>query len=144
MPKLNDLQVYERLFERLEQLKRGEKIETRTLRKLLTDEQLTTLKSAVVTGKSNGKNITEIQKEFVQKIVDDLFADMDNIFERLQHKAEVKRAKIFLKAYCGAKENKNPLTEANNALTRSGFRRMDAMKVTDPMHPRNKPLRSKK
>jgi hypothetical protein len=128
MPKLTELQTYDRLRERLEQLKAGKIFETRTLGLLLTDEQLTDLKAKIAQGKAAGKTVHTTQTAFIENIFDAMTNDLDNIADRMIAQAELEGAKVFMSAYSEAEAaGKNAMTEANAALTRRGFNRSDGV-----------------
>jgi len=128
MPKLSEIQVFDRLTERLEQLKSGKSFETRTLGKLLTETQLTELEAEIVSGKAVGRSVHASQTAFIEQVVNAMKADLNNIADRMLERVEIDSAKVFMKAFSEAKaDNKNAEAEANAALTRRGFRREDGV-----------------
>jgi len=138
MPKLTEIQTYDRLCERLEQLKAGKSFETRTLGQLLTAEQLADLKAKIVQGKAAGQTVHTTQTDFIESIVGAMTSDLDNIADRMIAQAELEGAKVFMSAYSKAKAaGQNPMTEANEALTRRGFKRTDGVSYKNKLDERD-------
>lgn len=136
MPKLSELQTYDRLYDRLTELNEGKSFDTRTLGKLLTEKQLAELKDQIALGKKNGETVHSIQTEFFKNIVHAMQNESDNIANRMIEEVEIDAAKVFLAAYYDAQDyKKNAFAEANAALTRRGFKRIDDVqgifKLTD-------------
>jgi len=139
MPKLSELQTYDRLCGRLEELKAGKSIETRTLSKLLTDQQSIALKAAIANGKATGQSVHSVQIGFFEEVIKAMNADMDNIADRMIANLELDSAKVYMGAHIQAVKNKkNPETEANAALTRRKLRRIDGMDYSTALNARDK------
>ncbi len=138
MPNLSELQIYDRLCGRLEELKAGKSIETRTLSKLLTDQQSTALKAAIADGKATGQRVRSVQISFFEEVVKAMNADMGNIADRMIADVTLDSAKVYMDAYTQALKNrKNPETEANAALTRRKFKRNDGMNYSTALNARD-------
>lgn len=143
MPKLTELQTYDRLRERLKQLKTGKSFETRTLGQLLTDEQLADLRAKIVQGKAAGQTVHTTQTAFIKNIVDAMTNDLDNIADRMIAQAEIEGAKVFMSAYSEAKAaGKNAMAEANAALTRRGFKRSDGVSYKNKLDERDEQVQA--
>jgi len=148
MPKLNGIQIYERLKERLTQLEAGEEIAAREIRALLTVEQQQELEDAwkvqqelrkdkrprtVEEEKSLGwKSKREVRIEVFKRAVKTADDGIEKEFERLQLEATKRQMKIYFDALEQAKASGKNETEArnfaNNELTRAGLQRMDSRK----------------
>jgi hypothetical protein len=144
MPKLNITHLQERLAKRIEQLERGDALEARDINALLNDKQQQALKTAWATQQALRKQYTqpktpaEIQAigwRTIREVRIDIYRQaltaaqngLVDGFEQLQQQSEVKASRIFLDAYFKASaENKNTLSAANIALTRSGYNKVNA------------------
>lgn len=143
MPKLTEIQTYDRICERLEQLKAGKSFETRTLGQLLTDKQLTDLKAEIVKGKATGQTVHTTQTAFIQNIVKTMTSDLDNIADRMIAHAELEGANVFMSSYSEAKAaGKNAMAEANASLTRRGFRRSDGVSYKNKLDERDEQVQA--
>jgi hypothetical protein len=141
MPSLSEIQIYDRLYERLKQLKAGEIFETRTLAKLLNEKQLVDLKTEIKQGKVAKKPVHAIQTDFIEKIVIAMTNDLENIATRMVYASELRGARIYMDAYCQAfDQGKNPTAEANAALTRAGFPRQDRQNFRNPISKRDQEI----
>lgn len=145
MPKLNDIQIADRLHNKLEDLRNGKEISARDLRALLTDEQEAMLdasweeqqelrKKKRARTKEEERELGWLSKREIQiQVVEHAIRDATNNFlknyEDLQRKYELKQAKKFIESYFNAKDaGKNfsdAITSANNDLIRAGLKRID-------------------
>ena len=146
MPKLNGLQIYERLEERLKQLEAGEEIAAKEIRSLLTPEQQQELEDAwkeqqelrkvkrARTAKEEKefgwKTKREVRIEVFKRAVKVAFEGLDKVFEKLQVEATKRQLRIYFDSIDEAKKQGMNATEAknyaNNELTRAGLNRMDS------------------
>jgi len=149
MPKLNKLQIIEKLSERLNDLRIGKEVAARDLRALLTDEQVAVLDAAwaeqqiyvnqnELEQKRKNKALgwrskREIQIEVLEQVVRQADDQMLEVLDELQEKTEIRQARIFLESYSKAraagKSEAVARTLANNDLTRAGLRRADGKVV---------------
>jgi hypothetical protein len=145
MPKLNGIQIVERLMGRLAQLEAGEEIAAKDIRSLLTLEQQQELEDAwneqqeLRKGKRAGtaeeekaigwKTKREVRIEVFKSAVSAADSNLDK--ELVKHEAEIakRQLRIYFDALDRAKEMGKDETEAknyaNNELTRAGLQRMD-------------------
>jgi len=149
MPKLNKLQIIEKLSERLYDLRIGKEVAARDLRALLTDEQVAVLDAAwaeqqVLRQSKRARtkeeeqalgwrSKREIQIEVLEQVVRQADDQMLEVLDELQEKTEIRQARIFLESYSKAraagKSEAVARTLANNDLTRAGLRRADGKVV---------------
>jgi hypothetical protein len=126
MPKLNPVDTLTRVKDRLDQLRAGKSIETRTLNKLLTDIQQQRMKKSLATRAGTGKTVRDIQIECFEIFVEELHESFDAELAEMQHEKNVRAAKIYLDAFFEAKsKDGNPHAVANAALQQHGFGRLD-------------------
>jgi hypothetical protein len=136
MPKINNVHRLDRLKERLAQIEREEEVDIRDINNLLSDEQEQRLKDlwkdeqAKRKNKSYKKDEWKTKRDFRITVLKDVINQIDdnllNELEELQQQREVKAARVFMDAYCEAKENnQNAMSKANIALQRAGFRPID-------------------
>ena len=145
MPKLNGIQIVERLMGRLAQLEAGEEIAAKDIRSLLTLEQQQELEDAwkeqqeLRKGKRartaeeekalGWKTKREIRIEVFKRAVSAADRNLDK--ELLKREAEIakRQLRIYFDALDRANEMGKDETEAknyaNNELTRAGLQRMD-------------------
>lgn len=149
MPKLNGIQIADKLRERLEDLRNGKEVAARDLRALLTDEQVATMDAAWAEQQALRKlkrartkeeeqalgwrSKREIQIEVVEQILGQADEQMLDTLQELQRKAEVRQARIYLDGYSKARAAGKTELEAqsiaNNDLTRAGLPRVDGQVV---------------
>jgi hypothetical protein len=149
MPKLNKIQVADRLRERLDELRSGKEVAARDLKALLTDEQIAAmdrawaeqqalrkLKRARTKGEEQalgGRSKREIQIEVLEQVVRQADDQMLEMLDELQQKTKIRQARIYLGSYFGARDAGKTEAEAqsiaNNDLTRAGLRRADGKVV---------------
>jgi len=149
MPKLNKLQIIEKLSERLNDLRIGKEVAARDLRALLTDEQVAVLDAAwaeqqVLRQSKRARtkeeeqalgwrSKREIQIEVLEQVVRQADDQMLEVLDELQEKTEIRQARIFLESYskprAAGKSEAVARTLANNDLTRAGLRRADGKVV---------------
>ena len=145
MPKLNGIQIVERLMGRLAQLEAGEEIAAKDIRSLLTLEQQQELEDAwkeqqeLRKGKRartaeeekalGWKTKREVRIEVFKRAVSTADSNLEK--ELVKHEAEIakRQLRIYFDALDRAKEMGKDETEAknyaNNELTRAGLQRMD-------------------
>jgi len=149
MPKLNKVQVADRLRERLEDLRNGKEVAARDLRALLTDEQIALLDTAWAAQQALRKlkrartkeeeqtlgwrSKRDIQIEVLEQVANEADEQTLETMMELQSKAEVRQARIYLDSYSKAratgKSEAVARTLANNDLTRARLRRVDGKVV---------------
>jgi hypothetical protein len=149
MPKLNKLQIADRLREKLDNLRNGKEVAARDLRALLTDEQIAAMDAAWSEQQALRKlkrartkeeeqalgwrSKREIQIEVLEQVVNQADEQVLETIMELQYKAEVRQARIYLDGYSQARVAGKTRTEAqsvaNNDLTRAGLRRVDGQEV---------------
>jgi len=145
MPKLDGTHIYERLRQRLEQLKNGEEVARRELETLLTTQQIEAWDAAWNEQKQlrkakrartkeeeaalGWKSKREITIEAIEAALNQAYDGLLDEFDRLLYKQEVRAAKIFMESYSNAikegREKHSAWLLANNDLTRAGLRRAD-------------------
>lgn len=143
MPKINITHIVGRIQERIEQLERGDALEARDINALLTKEQQQNLKDAWTkqqilrkihkppktneeAQKIGWKTIREVRLEVYKQALQEAQDNVGDGFEKLQRQIEVKAARVFMDAFCQAKdEGKNAWSAGNIALRRNGFNRVD-------------------
>lgn len=151
MPKLNNIQIADRLRNKLEDLRNGKEVSARDLRALLTDEQevmLDTLWEAQQELRTKKRARTkkeerelgwrskrEIQIEVLEQVIRQANDQMLQTLMELQHKSQIRQARIFLEGYSKArneaKSDAEARTAANNDLTRAGLRRVGEISFFD-------------
>lgn len=149
MPKLNKIQITERLSERLEDLRNGKEVAARDLRALLTDEEIAVLDTAWAEQQALRKlkrartkeeeqalgwrSKREIQIEVLEQVVNQADEQMLDTLEELQRRTEVRQVRIYLDSYSKAraagKSEAEAQSLANNDLTRAGLPRVDGQVV---------------
>lgn len=145
MPKLNITHLPERLKQRIEQLERGDALEARDINALLNEEQQQALKAAwaeqqalrkqhkrpntdAEKAKLGWKTIREVRLDIYRQALLDVQFGLIKGIEALQQQSEIKAARVFMDAYNKAsEEGKNAFSAGNNALVRSGFKRIDIL-----------------
>ncbi len=115
MPILNKVQIAERLRERLDDLRTGKEVAARNWRSLLTDEQAAAMDAAWAEQQALRKlkrartkeeeqalgwrSKREIQIEVLEQVVRQADDQMLKMLSELQHKVEVRQARIYLDSY---------------------------------------------
>jgi hypothetical protein len=145
MPKLNGTHIASRLAIRLDELLEDKEVAARDLRKLLTDEQAMAMDAAwreqqalrkmkrtrtkQEQAELGWKSKREIQIQTIKNAIAAAEDTMLETIERLQWKATVRQAQIFLGTYSKAREEGKTdgvaRNFANNELTRAGLNRTD-------------------
>ena len=149
MPKLNKLQIADRLREKLDELRSGKEVAARDLRALLTDEQIVAMDAAWSEQQALRKlkrartkeeeqalgchSKRAIQIEVLEQVVNQADEQVLEALMELQYKAEVRQARIYLDGYSKAraagKSELEAQSIANNDLTRAGLPRVDGQVV---------------
>ena len=149
MPKLDGTHIFQRLRERLEELRQGKEVAARDLRALLTEEQEAAMDAEWAEQQAlrkkkrartkeeevafGWKTKREIHIEAYEKALVQADEDIEKTFEKLMRAAEVRAARIYMKtlsrAIAAGKTKEVAEKLANNNLTRAGLRRMDGVKV---------------
>jgi hypothetical protein len=157
MPKLNNLQLAERIRQRFAQLEAGEELAAKDVRALLTDAQHTELEAAWQHQQQlrKGKRATteaqqkalgwkskrELRVEAFKQALAELDKDELQTVNDLQLKSEVRRSRIYLDTYFAERDKTASKQQAegraNNALTRAALARLDGADV-DSVSPRDK------
>jgi hypothetical protein len=149
MPKLNNLQLAERIRQRIAQLKADEEIAAKDVRALLTDAQHEQLETAWQHQQQlrKGKRATteaqqkalgwkskqELRVEAFKQALHELEKNSLATLKDLQHQNQVRQSRIYLDTYfaervSGASKHQAE-SRANNALTRAGLARLDGADV---------------
>jgi len=149
MPKLDGTHIFERLSERLEELKQGKEVAPRDLRKLLTDAQRSGMDAAWAEQQAlrkkkrartkeeevalGWKTKREIHIEAYVKAIAEADDAMLETLEGLQRNAQVRQVRIFMDTYSQArtegKAEQVAKNLANNELTRKKLNRVDGQAV---------------
>ncbi len=149
MPKLNNLQLAERIRQRIAQLEADEEIAAKDVRALLTDAQYGQLEAAWQQQQQlrKGKRATtEAQQKALgwkskRELRIDIFkhalAELEikelRTVKDLQLKSEARSARIYLDTYFSERDSDATKHQAagrsNNALTRAGLARIDVTSV---------------
>jgi hypothetical protein len=160
MPKLNNLQLAERIRQRIAQLEADEELAAKDVRALLTDAQYGQLESAWQHQQQlrKGKRATteaqqkalgwkskrELRIEAFKQAVDELYKDELQTVNDLQLNSEVRRSRIYLDTYFAERDKAATKHQAegraNNALTRARLARLDGADV-DRGSPRDQQVR---
>ena len=160
MPKLNDLQLAERIRQRIAQLEAEEEIAAKDVRALLTDAQHAELEAAWQRQQQlrKGKRATteaqqkalewkskrELRIEAFTQAVAELGQNTLATLKDLQHQKQVHQSRIYLDTYFAERDKAASKQQAegraNNALTRAGLSRLDRARV-DRVSPRDKEVR---
>lgn len=151
MPKLNATHLPERLQEHIAKMKRGEEVEAKKDKTLLSDKWQQALKDALqaqkVLKKSHKrpktqaekdalgwKEIREVRLAIYQQALRELNDEIVGHMRQLQRQREAKAARVFMDAWSQAgKDGKDSLAAkvaGNIALTRAGFGRPQGMGLT--------------
>ena len=149
MPKLDGMHIFERLQNRLEELRSDKEVAARDLRALLTEQQVIAMDAAWAEQQQlrkkkrartkeeeialGWKSKREIQIAAYERAVDEADSGMIDTIEQLQRKDTVRQARIYMDSYSKAmkegKTNEIAKNLANNDLTRAGLRRVDRQNV---------------
>jgi hypothetical protein len=160
MPKLNNLQLAERIRQRIAQLEADEEIAAKDVRALLTDAQHEQLEAAWQHQQQlrKGKRATteaqhkalgwkskrELRVEAFKQALAELDKDELQTVKELQLKSEARRSRIYLDTYFAERDKaaskQQAEDRANNALTRAALARLDRTAV-DRVSPRDKEVR---
>lgn len=160
MPKLNNLQLAERIRQRIAQLEADEEIAAKDVRALLTDAQHAELEAAWQRQQQlrKGKRATteaqqkalgwkskrELRIDAFKQAVAELEQNTLATLKDLQHQNQVRQSRIYLDTYFAERDKAASKHQAegraNNALTRAGLARLDGTDV-DTVSPRDKEVR---
>ena len=139
MPKLDITHLTERLTKRIEQLEQGIALEARDINALLTDAQQQALKAAWAQQQLLRKQhrqpkttaekaqlgwmtIREVRLDIYRQALAEAKHNLVDGIKELQHKSEVRAARVFMDAFSKAVDaNKNAHSAGNIAMTRAGF-----------------------
>lgn len=142
MPKLNITHLTERLAKRIEQLEQGVALEARDINALLNDTQQQALKNAwtqqqllrkqhrqpkttAEIEKLGWKTIREVRLDIYRQALAEAKHNLVHGIKELQHKSEVRAARVFMDAFSKAvDEGKNAHIAGNIAMTRAGFNKL--------------------
>ena len=142
MPKLDITHKISRVQARIVQLERGDALEARDINALLTKEQQQQLKTAWAaqqalrkTHKTKAaadadgliwKTIREVRLDIYKQAFAQLESELVDGMTALADKAEIRSARVFMKAWATAEKNgENGWVQGNNALRRAGLNRLD-------------------
>lgn len=145
MPKLNDLQLAERIRQRISQLEADDEIAAKDVRALLTDAQHAELEAAWQHQQQlrKGKRATTDAQQkalgwkskrelrivaFTQALRELEQGTLDTLKD-LQHQKQVRQSRTYLDTYFAVRDGGASMQQAegrgNNALTRAGLARLD-------------------
>jgi hypothetical protein len=147
MPKLDATHIAERLRKRLAELEAGVEVAAKDIRALVTPEQTAAMEAAwaeqqqlrkIKRAKTEEekqqlgwKTKREIQIAAFQQAVADSDNSMQAELQKMQEQAEIRQARIYFepmgKALGQDRTPEQAKSMANNALTRAGLARMDAL-----------------
>lgn len=148
MPKLNKIQIAERLHSMLESLMAGKEVAARDLKALLSDEQNTVLESAWAEQQAlrklkrartkeeqtalGWKSKREVQIEIIERALEKEAELTLETAEQKLHDKEIRQARIFLDTHFAARDEGKTAgvawNKANNALTQAKLPRLDVAK----------------
>ena len=146
MPKVDELQKYEKLQEQLADLKNGKEVAARKMNVVLDEKQLNAIDDAwthqqqlrqTVKARTKQQQIDagfkskrDIHIEIYEQAIKDL--DPVTLIEKELRDAEIRQAKIYMsslnKAIEEGKTQEQAKKIANNNLTRAGLARVDGIK----------------
>jgi hypothetical protein len=142
MPKINNTHKSSRIQEHIAKIERGEEVEAKKDKTLLTEEQQQALTDALAHQKQlkkthkrpktqsdkdaiGWKEIREVRLEIYREALNDLQDSAVDDFKELLHKEKVRSARVFMDAWSKAgKEGKTQwqaVSAGNIALTRAGL-----------------------
>jgi hypothetical protein len=147
MPKLDATHIAERLRTRLAELQAGAEVAAKDVRALLTAEQSAAMEAAWAEQQSlrkttrartdaekqaaGWKTKREIQIAAFKQAISDSDTNILAELQKMQDQAEIRQARIYFEAMGKAlDQDRTPeqaKSMANNALTRAGLPRMDAL-----------------
>lgn len=145
MPKLNNLQLAERLRKRIAELEAGEEIAAKDVRALLTDQQHQQLDAAWKNQQAlrkqkratteeqqkalGWKTKRELRIDAFKQALDELKGNELQTLKDLQYKNKVRQSKIYLDTYFAERDSGATKyaadARANNALIRARLARLD-------------------
>jgi len=160
VPKLNALQIAERLRSQLEKLESGKEVAIRDLRALLTTQQIVQMdedwqqqqvlreqlkaRTEEEQRAQGWKTKREVQINAVQVALSEYSGNELEELNKLLQDKEVRQAKILLREFFNArkegKEYSSACAIANNELVRAGLPRVDGQR-TEYMSKRDKEVR---
>ncbi|MBT8553826.1 hypothetical protein G6683_08790 [Polynucleobacter paneuropaeus] len=138
MPKLNATHIPERLREAIEQLERGEEVEAKKNKTLLTEEQKKALDDAWTKQQSlrkkhkppkteeekiklGWKDKREVRIEIFKQALAGFEGDIHNIHLKQLEKEQAQATKAYLKGYFGATGLQDKHSAGKIAVTQAGF-----------------------
>ena len=138
MPKLNNTHLPQRIQEHIEKMERGEEVEAKKDKTLLSALQQQALKDALEAQKAlkkthkrpkteeekqaiGWKEIREVRIEIYKQALAELEEDIYDIHLKQLAKEQVKATKAYLDGYFGAKEGQDKDSAGRIAVTRAGF-----------------------
>ncbi len=160
MPKLNNLQLAERIRQRIAQLEADEEIAAKDVRALLTDAQYTELEAAWQRQQQlrKGKRATteaqqkalgwkskrELRVEAFKQALAELEQNTLATLKDHQYQKQVRQSRIYLDTYFAERDKAATKHQAegraNNSLTRAALARVDGTDV-DRVSPRDREVR---
>jgi len=151
MPKINATHILERLQEHVAKMERGEEVEVKKDKTLLSVQQHQALQQALAHQKQlkathkrpktqdekdklGWKEIWEVRLEIYRQAVQELKSDMSKHMRALQREREAKANRVFMDAWSKAldddKDHYQSVSAGHIALTRAGFGRPQSMGLT--------------
>ena len=150
MPKLNDIQLAERLRKRIAELEAGDEIAAKDVRALLTEQQHQQLEAAWKNQQAlrkqkratteeqqkalGWKTKRELRKEAFKQALDELKGNELEVLYYLQKKKEARRARVYLDTYfeeiSKGVSKYQAERRANSALTRAHLSRNDVLPIS--------------
>jgi hypothetical protein len=162
MPKLDGTHIADRLKSRLEELQRGEEVAARDMKSLLTEEQIAAMDAAWAEQQAlrkqkrarnkeeeaalGWKSKREIHIEALTQALNQAQQDELAAWKKKMHDADVRQGRVYLeelsKQMAAGVDAATAKIRANNALTRSGLKRLDgAMIGTQGLNKRDREIR---
>ena len=162
MPKLDGTHIADRLKGRLAELLRGEEVAARDMKSLLTDEQQAAMDAAwaeqqMLRKQKRARNKAEeiglgwkTKRDIhIEALTQALYAAQEGelaAWRKKIHDADVRQGRVYLeelsKQMAAGVDAATAKTRANNALTRSGLKRLDgAMIGTQGLNKRDREIR---
>jgi hypothetical protein len=149
MPKVNAIQLPERIQKRIDELKAGIEVDVKDIRAVLTVEQQVKLdaawaeqqqlrkaKRATTPAQQQAlgwKTKREVRLEILRQAVAEAMKNIVKAFDDERKRAEIRQVHVYFAAYGaaidGGDEPQHAKNQANNALTRAGLARFDGQVV---------------
>jgi soluble cytochrome b562 len=162
MPKLDGTHIADRLKSRLDELLRGEEVAARDMKSLLTDEQQAAMDAAwaeqqMLRKQKRARNKAEevalgwkTKRDIhIEALTQALHAAQEGelaAWRKKMHDTDVRQGRVYMdelsKQMAAGVDAATAKTRANNALTRSGLKRLDGVMIgTQGLNKRDREIR---